>query len=102
MPDPAPTVLATRCMVVCPRDSDDPVNWFGFVCVVPFESKAERDAWIRHHYEATACSFDILIDGDWLMGDQLRHFLREIVRDRRQRQEWERQKRNWERTGRYT
>jgi hypothetical protein len=87
-------------MVVCPRDSDDPVNWHGFVCAVPFENKAERATWLSVH--SGHCGFDILIDGAWPSPDHLREYLRGIVYERRQQEEFERQKRNWERTGRYS
>lgn len=92
--------MSERCMVVCPSNSDDPDNWLGFVCVVPFENKRERDAWLSAHRE-TSCGLDILIDGGWPSPDYLREYLRGIVRDRRQQEEWERQKLRWERAGRY-
>lgn len=62
--------MSERCMVVCPRDSDDPVNWHGFVCAVPFENKAERATWLSVH--SGHCGFDILIDGAWPSPDHLR------------------------------
>lgn len=90
--------VTSRCMVVCPRDSDDPENWYGFVCAIPFEDKAERDAWLSVHREY--CGFDILIDGGWPSPDHLREYLRGIIRDQRQQQEWDRLKRLWWHTGR--